>query len=273
MSGTNKQAAVASTSTAVGRQQSTCQPSRNINVNLPNVQSKDTILTDFDYNQTFAKRKLESNWSKYDELPPEDDDNEQMMAANFEEMLLGPKTIGSHFTFSSEKHWDSMDAQDVQLQPAQIHGELFRLNLSSLKSGIDALPFDVRLGYAEHMFDSTEIVDISSRAGCFDRFVRVAGNAGKREVDLISVFAGIDAKSIVSAATRACQSSQSAGEIIKLQSTKNNRTSNLPAVLPSASNTEKIGSKSKSNVAQPAAEMTHSIENIQGWLDDILNNG
>lgn len=278
-----KQSTAANTSTAVGRQQSTGQPNRNVIVDLPNVQSKETILTEFDYNHMFTKRKVESNWSKYDELP-EDEDNEQMLAANFEEMLLGPKTIGSHFTFSSERHWDNLDVDHQFQQSHGIHEQLFKLDLNLVKNGIGALPFDVRLGYPEAMFNDSELADITSRVGCFDRFVRKAEIAGRNDVDLISEFELIDAKSKMNASANVSdeESSKSAKERINLPYTKivpssgsvaNDPTSTL---LCSIKTTTVAGEKlaTKLNVAKPAAAIaSQSIENIQGWLDDILNNG
>lgn len=243
---------------------------------LPNVQSKETILTDFDYSQTFSKRKLENNWSKYEELPDEED-NEQLLAANFEDMLLGPKTVGNHFTFSSEKHWDHLDANDASFPQTQTDN-LFKLNLNLLKNGLGTLPFDIRLGYSPELFNDDEIADITTKAGCFDRFVKKTdGEVGE---DLVQKFARIDAKirgakgeveaEIVPVETKVSESVQPSSSIVPIP------LSNV-MIDTSAASESKAGSnedKAPKQVPKPVIPAApQAIENIQGWLDDILNNG
>lgn len=247
MAQSNKQSAPVST-TGI-RQQST-------STDLPNVQSKEIILTEFD-NQTFAKRKVENNWSKYDELS-EDDDNEQMMAANFEQMLLGPKSIGGHFAFSSEKHWDNLDADGQMSQAHGGHEQLFKLDLNSLKSGISGVPFDVRLGYVETMFDANEMADITNRAGWYDRFVRGSDKSDKTQRDLTAEFKQIEA------ILKAAGTTTSQPQAIATLSAKNPAPPPVK-LLPTVSMQAPVPAQ----VAIPA----QSIENIQGWLDDILNSG
>lgn len=236
------------------------------------MQSKETILTDFDYNQTFSKRKLENNWSKYEELPDEED-NEQLLAANFEEMLLGPKTVGNHFTFSSEKHWDNLDANDASFPQTQTEN-LFKLNLNLLKNGLGALPFDIRLGYPPELFNDDEITDITTKAGCFDRFVKKTDcDDGD---DLVQKFAKIDAKT---------RGAKAEAEVVKPKRDDPLRqtSSNLPKPLSNVviNTTAVSGSKAVANednapkqVPKPVIPVVpQAIDNIQGWLDDILNNG
>lgn len=242
---------------------------------LPNVQSKETLLTEFNYNETFSKRKVESNWSKYEELP-DAEDNEQLLAANFEEMLLGSQTVCSHFTFSSEKHWDNLEADSNLQQSHSINDRLFKLNLNLLKTGLGGLPFDVRLGYSENLFNDLEMTDITTRVGCYDRFVRTIVN--NEDVDLITRFEKIDAKAKI---VGECGQQKTVekdigtekGEVSGQgsQTMANSRT-NLPvsSIKPPSAGVNNDPSKPPKPAITVALQ---SIDNIQGWLDDILNNG
>lgn len=238
------------------------------------MQSKEVILTEYDHSQSFSKRKLESNWSKYDEIPDEEN-NEQLLAANFDEMLLGPKVAGGHFTFAAEKHWDTMDAADSSLTTNSINDKLFKLDLNRLKSGIGSLPFDIRLGYPEDIFNAAEIGDMTHRVACYDRFIKTSGK-GHQNVDLISEFAKIDARSSSGMSKAAVK------PIVKkeLDTGKSiGAVENPPkTVAPCSSSSAKtqvenkpalVGNKGPSTIAATP----QSIDNIQGWLDDILNNG
>lgn len=230
---------------------------------MPNVQSKETLLTEFDYNRMFAKRTLESNWSKYDELP-DDEDNEQMLAANFEEMLLGPKSVGGHFTFSSERHWNDLDAQ----QPSSAHEDLFKMDLNLLKNGLSALPFDVRLGYDETLFDSDELADITIRAGCTDVHApRQKTQKAIEDVDLITEFERIDKLKIDDDAPSVLNKHVPELRVGSNESKASSSNASQKAMPPPPLPPTTKASPAKVNI--PA----QSIDNIQGWLDDLLNNG
>lgn len=251
-------------------------------IGLPNVQSKETLLTEFKYNEMFSKRKVESNWSKYEDLPDEED-NEQLLAANFEEMLLGSKTIGSHFTFSSEKHWDNIEADGSLQQSHGINDRLFKLNLNLLKSGLGGLPFDVRLGYSEDMFNGLELGDIAQRVGCYDRLVKK--EVDNDDMDMITRFEKIDAKAANAANATSSDIIVGHKSIEKNISTaKENVVVGQSTPATNASNTSFPISSSKPSPAavtnetpkpiKPAITVApQAIEHIQGWLDDILNNG
>lgn len=224
----------------------------------------------------FSKRKVESNWSKYEDLPDEED-NEQLLAANFEEMLLGSKTIGSHFTFSSEKNWDNLEADGSLQQSHGINDRLFKLNLNLLKSGLGGLPFDVRLGYSEDMFNANELGDIAQRVGCYDRPVKKEVN--NDHMDLITRFEKIDAKA--ANATGSHKSNEKAISAAK-EDRKNVAEQGAPATQVTNTNFS-ISSSNPLPAAvtneppkpiKPAITVApQAIEHIQGWLDDILNNG
>lgn len=244
-------------------------PSVNLTVSnaLPNVRSTETILTEFDHNKMFVKRKLENNWSKYDELP-EDESNEQMLAANFEDMLLGPKTIGSHFTFNSEKHWN-VETSDTSISQAQT--DLFTLNLKLLKYGLGALPFNIRQDYPFDFCTDNPFLDRLKTKTDFND-----------SSDLVQQFAEIDAR---------IRTSKPATSVEVRDNSKDQEVKGhtLPHILipSSTSNTTVRGltgditSKVDSNEDVTAKHLPKpdppvpikSIENIQGWLDDILNNG
>lgn len=203
---------------------------------------------------------------------PDEEDNEQLLAANFDEMLLGPKVASGNFTFAAEKQWESMDNN---LPTNSINDKLFKLDLNRLKSGIGSLPFDIRLGYPEDIFNATEIGDMTHRVACYDRFIKTSGK-GHQSVDLISEFGKIDARSSSEISKAAVK------PIVRedLNTETNLRATEIQpkTVAPSSSSLTKSQVDSKPVLASNKGPSTiaatpQSIENIQGWLDDILNNG
>lgn len=119
-------------------------------------------MTDYDLRKEFSKRKLESNWSKYDEISDEEE-NEQMKAADFGAILLAPKSIGTHFTLKSEKHWDQSNENDDSTAAGTIFSKLFQLNLVTLKNGVGRLPFYMRNDCPKEIFTDHEIADMEHK--------------------------------------------------------------------------------------------------------------
>lgn len=127
------------------------------------MQSKETILTEYDFSKEFSKRKLQNNWSKYEEMSTEEE-NEQMTAADFGAMLSAPKSIGTHFTLNSEKHWlESNENDENPAAAGTIFAKRFQLNLATLKNGVGRLPFYVRNRCPKDLFTQDEIVDMDCR--------------------------------------------------------------------------------------------------------------
>lgn len=104
---------------------------------------------------SFSKRTLTTNWSKYEEETNPIDDNEQLCAADFEKLLVTPSPVGSHFVFSTERNWENTEATS----------QYFKLNILDLASTLASLPFYVRQGYApENIFNAAELKEMDTNA-------------------------------------------------------------------------------------------------------------
>lgn len=133
---------------------------------MPAVQCKDTLLLDYDYSKQYSKRSVVNNWDKYADLPDDDPENGQLTAADFEQLLSASKSIGDHFTFAAERSWLQNDGGS-QSDENSIAADLFKLNISNLKNGIGRLPFYVRQGLSEDMFTSDEITNMNYKVKYF----------------------------------------------------------------------------------------------------------
>lgn len=142
----------------------------------------------------YSKRKVINNWDKYEEKSQVDShnnnqDNEQLVAADFQKLLDAPQSIGSHFYFNSEKQWIEEDTSissaplttttttptlasinnnkfnKIQNQSHQQSSQkYFNLNLSLLIEGITSIPFYERQNYPIDLFNNDEIEDMRRRS-------------------------------------------------------------------------------------------------------------
>lgn len=219
---------------------------------MPAVQCKETLQLDYDYNQQFTKRKIESNWRKYDEQPDEEE-NPQMLAADFEKILLAPKSIGSHFTFASERDWSQPNDETESKNAAA-----FQLNLNSLKNGACQLPFYLRHDLSLEMFTKEEIDDMDSRANAVDDASTKKQMVEKKK-DPAIIVKSVPAKPAMASTSgsgqRPTKSIQPTDEITKLA-----KSTDAISLKPTETKAKTVPkAKGKSN------------EDIQEWLDDILN--
>lgn len=251
---------------------------------LPAVQCKDTLLLDYDYSKQYSKRTLVSNWDKYAE-PDDDDDNAQLTAADFEQLLSASKSVGDHFTFASERSWLQSDDSNAT-NDSSMAGDLFKLNISNLKNGIGRLPFYLRQGLPKELFTDDEIANMNYRVNfneCNQKPSKPsAGNEINQNLLNILTNKNVDEKSTekeknkvdhqnskkdVSVPTRKvevksstqgtfAQSSKEAELIDQLTDIKLTPTTVAAPINPPASD---------------AKTKTNQTEDIQDWLDDILN--
>lgn len=108
-----------------------------------------------DVSNSFSKRALTTNWSQYKEEANPIDDNEQLCAADFENLLVTPASVGSHFIFSTERNWENN---------TEATSQYFKLNILDLSRTLATLPFYVRQGYAPDIFDNAELKEMDTNA-------------------------------------------------------------------------------------------------------------
>lgn len=102
---------------------------------------------------SFSKRTLTTNWSKYEEEANLTDENDQL--ADFENILVTPSSVGSHFVFSTERNWENN---------TEATSQYFKLNILDLAKTLASLPFYVRQGYAPEIFDTAELKEMEKQA-------------------------------------------------------------------------------------------------------------
>lgn len=83
-------------------------------------------------------------------------ENEQVAAADYEQLLLAPKSVGSHFVFSNEKNWNLPTDDD----PSLFGGQHFRFNLADFERQMATIPFYVRQGYDPNLFSDDELANM-----------------------------------------------------------------------------------------------------------------
>lgn len=220
---------------------------------MPAVQSKETLLLDYDYTQQFSKRKIASNWDRYNESSDEED-NAQMSAADFEQILSAPKSIGEHFTFSSERNWIQQD--DSSLNDANGAVDLFKLNIGQLKNGIGKLPFYIRQDFSKDLFTESELADMDFRVNYFDDKIVSKSETMNDSINFNILNALTTGKKPVS--------NDDPLEELLQRTTIANKSSEAPVVKATTS-------QAKSGPAVKQTNKQEKTANIQDWLDDILN--
>lgn len=262
---------------------------------MPAVQCKDTLLLDYDYHAQYSKRKLESNADRYKELPSDDDnddENGQLTAADFQQLLTASKSIGDHFTFAAERSWLSNDddANATTHDASSMASDLFKLNISNLKNGLDRIPFYIRQGLPIEIFTEQEITDMNYRANFFEngKLNQNQSTLAKQQPNqnLLNILKSNSNSSsnenVNSSNATAKVNTHSVGEKLSEANIeldellKDTRISDTPIKMTSISSTIASNSIPKaptkpSTVAKPSKTTPNKTEDIQDWLDDILN--
>lgn len=240
---------------------------------LPAVQCKDTLLLDYDYNKQYSKRGLVNNWNKYAELPDnDDDDNGQLSAADFELLLSASKSIGDHFTFAAERSWfqnDSANASDESSMSA----DLFKLSISNLKNGIGQMPFYSRQGLPKEMFTEEEMKQMEQRAGS------MANPENQKLIDILKMSEDKTEQNVNSLVP--CQddvviskrvTAKPLNEVKLIRSLQNTQINDhLTKTTTSTPTPNTTNAPLQTPPIVPSKMKSSKTEDIQDWLDDILN--
>lgn len=241
------------------------EPKKSSN-DLPAVQCKDTLLLDYDYNKQYSKRGLVNNWNKYAELPDnDDDDNGQLSAADFELLLSASKAIGDHFTFAAERSWFQSDNVNIS-DEGSMSADLFKLNISNLKNGIARVPFYSRQGLPEEMFTREEIEEMNRRADL------LANSENQKTLDTLQtseVYNQVSSQGDNVISEKVAVNPPGEAELASsLRNThiNNHLTKTTSALTPSTSHAPL---QTPSSVLPKLK--SDKTEDIQDWLDDILN--
>uniref|UniRef100_A0A1Q3FCP3 Uncharacterized protein n=1 Tax=Culex tarsalis TaxID=7177 RepID=A0A1Q3FCP3_CULTA len=112
------------------------------------------------YDDPYSRRPIEPNWSRDRELSDSDDDenDDQLRAADLEKLLQLPASASGHFFLSTEKHW----AEDQTT--AIVSGRHFRIDSKQLNLCLGTIPFHERNGYPAKLFSKRELDSMTLKA-------------------------------------------------------------------------------------------------------------
>ena len=101
------------------------------------------------FQKDYSKRKIESNWAKY-ELPPTDSDHsepeeELMTGLDFNYVIQNALKADSMFRMKAEKEWEE--------KQTMFTNEIFSLDLANLEKAVSCVPLPVQLGMSRSQFD------------------------------------------------------------------------------------------------------------------------
>lgn len=269
------------------------------------MQCKDTLLLDHDHKVQYSKRKIESNFDRYKELPNVDDDDEngQLSAADFQQLLSRPASSGEHFTFAAERSWVQNTDTDNTSDDGSMVSNLFKLNISNLNDGLNRVPFYLRHDLPTDIFTEEELTDIHYRSKFLEneqmqQNQRLTINKQVNQNLLDCLESNVDEK-ISNKKVESVKASKNDDnddksfaetEIVKLlQQTKvtepskramasTSKSAQIPIEMPSSTLTTETSAKPLSQIVQDRPAQNSSskanvqkTEDIQDWLDDILN--
>ncbi|KAH8235529.1 hypothetical protein KR032_002090, partial [Drosophila birchii] len=92
-----------------------------------------------------------------DGAPIDENARAQLRAGDFQQLAQFPNLGGGHFTFGSEREWNSVAEGQTKLHTKAASG-YFTLNLSRLNAGLQTIPFYKRMDYSASMFTRQQII-------------------------------------------------------------------------------------------------------------------
>lgn len=112
-----------------------------------------------DDERQFHRRQLVSNWSRYDDLPSEDDDDIPLQRGeDFNKLLAQAGGSAAHFRFKDEEMWsEDLDGADTTVN-------VLSLNLHDVASSLNCIPLHERLTVSEKVFTEKQLNEMTSRA-------------------------------------------------------------------------------------------------------------
>ena len=112
-------------------------------------ESTEVSNIDSNFHKDYSKRKIESNWAKY-ELPPTDSDQsepeeELMTGLDFNYVIQNALKADSMFRMKAEKEWEE--------KQTMFTNEIFSLDLANLEKAVSCVPLPVQLDISRLQFE------------------------------------------------------------------------------------------------------------------------
>uniref|UniRef100_A0A182VRD2 Uncharacterized protein n=1 Tax=Anopheles minimus TaxID=112268 RepID=A0A182VRD2_9DIPT len=107
----------------------------------------------------YGKRQLQPNRTDDQDLPSSDSDTDdgQLQAADFEKLLELPPSSANHFLLTSEKRWLQPDTDLPGEDEQNCYSEYFRIDTKLLNASLGCIPFYERQGYDQGLFSPLEL--------------------------------------------------------------------------------------------------------------------
>lgn len=204
-----------------------------------------------------------------------------MSAADFQQLLSASTSVGDHFTFAAERSWLKTD-DSTPSDEGSMASDLFKLNITNLKDGLGRVPFYLRQGLPKEMFTEGEITDMNSGASFYEaENEQKPPTANQTNQNLMSKTNEKVDSSQSASITRAdvlvpkqavemsAADDELAG-LLQMTEIHSPHASKKPTPTSSIqTSTKPTGTKPPSS--NPTKAKVNKTENIQDWLDDILN--
>ena len=121
--------------------------------------------SDSDQEQAFRRRGLVSNWSRYEDLPSDDDEElPTHRGEDFNKLIAAAGGASAQFRFQDEEGWDS--AADSSEAMASV----LSVNLEDLHQSLACIPLHKRLGIEEDLFSESQLTEMNEEAVSHDAF-------------------------------------------------------------------------------------------------------
>lgn len=206
----------------------------------------------------YSKRKVVSNWDRYNEVPS-DEGEADSLASDFEQILLAATSVGEHFTFADERKWLKELDDETSLESSTLRN-IFQLNVQALRESVAKLPFYMRTNIPKEDFSHDEISDMDYQYSC------------------ASVKLDLQSKIITPAPKFATVLTKQDGSLVMAASTEQHvpvQQRTVPSIADERLNTtsgSSIKTQPITTKSSPPNVIKHNLDDIQDWLDDILND-
>ncbi|KAH8250510.1 hypothetical protein KR038_008556, partial [Drosophila bunnanda] len=206
-----------------------------------------------------------------DGAPIDENARAQLRAGDFQQLAQFPNMGGGHFTFGSEREWNSVAEGHTKLHTKAASG-YFTLNLSRLNAGLQTIPFYKRMDYSASLFTRQQIIaqeEAAERADAIyqQRILQDANGGGAKSrppsTKSTKVVAPTPSPTISTAAVAAPAEPDELDELLAMTNTQMDISSGgiapitMPMPMP---------------MVQPATPSSAASKNeVEQWLDSVLD--
>ncbi|KAH3846340.1 cell death regulator Aven-like isoform X2 [Dreissena polymorpha] len=136
------------------------ESSKESNVTKPNNEPKashsDEDSKSEDEIRKFSRRKIESNWSRYDEILSDEEEIPMQRGEDFNKLFAQAGGSAALFRFKGEEDWASVEGEATD--------NLMALDLQDLAQALDCVPLQERLGLNQDLFSDEQLAEMRTFA-------------------------------------------------------------------------------------------------------------